>query len=355
MLGEDDGARRARCAWSGWPAADFARALEWDLDVEGLTSGRGARARPAQRAARRLARDGAAPGATPACRSRTCSSTPRSAGAGDRGDAGPRALGGGTLDVPRHRHRRRRLRRRRPRLADVDLGGGPAGGRRRARWGGRVSGSRGAAGHAGRARAWRRRIHLPAPLPGRRRCGRARGHAPRRRRRPRRRRGATAAPRGVDLAARGRRGRGRSLRGRAARCARGTPASTRSCAPLRGGLPGAVGRRGQRGGRDRRSAAAPARAGRGRRARRRCGCDVPDYPVRNRGPDPPGRPRRRARGAARRTSRAEGTDLAVQRPRRRWPSAAGALALSLTGSADLRALSARSRPSCAAAAPRAWP
>jgi hypothetical protein len=38
-LGEED-AVDLRLRWTGWPAADFARALEWDAPVEGLTSGR---------------------------------------------------------------------------------------------------------------------------------------------------------------------------------------------------------------------------------------------------------------------------------------------------------------------------
>jgi autotransporter translocation and assembly factor TamB len=40
LLGEDD-AVDVELDWTGWPAADFARALEWELDVEGLTAGRG--------------------------------------------------------------------------------------------------------------------------------------------------------------------------------------------------------------------------------------------------------------------------------------------------------------------------
>lgn len=39
LLGEQD-AVDVRLRWAGWPAADFARALEWELPVEGLTSGR---------------------------------------------------------------------------------------------------------------------------------------------------------------------------------------------------------------------------------------------------------------------------------------------------------------------------
>jgi translocation and assembly module TamB len=39
LLGQQD-ALDVRLRWTGWPAADFARALEWDVPVEGLTAGR---------------------------------------------------------------------------------------------------------------------------------------------------------------------------------------------------------------------------------------------------------------------------------------------------------------------------